>query len=94
MPWPSHRLAENASWKVDPFAEAKDDARSVDAMLLAGDRLFVAGSDGELRIFSTTDGKPITRHALPAPLWDGMALADGRLYYATREGRVLCLGKR
>jgi len=94
MPWPSHRLAEKAAWKVDPFSEAKNDARAVDAMLLAGDWLFVAGSDGELRILSTTDGKPIARHALPAPLWDGMALAGGRLYYATREGRVLCLGKR
>jgi len=93
MPWPSYRLAEKASWKVDPFSEAKNDARSVDAMLLAGDRLFVAGSDGDLRVLSTTDGKPIARHALPAPLWDGMALAGGRLYYATHEGRLLCLGK-
>ena len=69
------------------------DAPAIDAMLLAKDRLFVAGSKGDLRVLSSADGKPIARQSLPAPLWDGMAVAQGRLYYCTRDGQLLCLGE-
>ena len=62
-------------------------------MLLAGDRLFVAGSNGDLRVLSSADGKPIAKQSLPAPLWDGMAVVQGRLYYCARDGQLLCLGK-
>ena len=92
MPWRSHRLAEKASWRVDVFDKAAD-VPSIDAVALAGDRLLVAGSDGDLRVLSAADGKPIAGQALPAPLWDGMAVARGRLYYSTREGKLLCLGE-
>jgi hypothetical protein len=27
------------------------------------------------------------------PVWDGMAVAQGRLYVATVDGKVLCFGK-
>ena len=87
----SHRLAEKATWKVEAFGP--DDAPAIDAALLAGDRLLLAGADGDLRIIATADGKQIAQHKLPAPAWDGMALAGGRIYYATRDGRLLCLGK-
>ncbi len=78
------------------------------AMLQTGDVLFVAGPapealgsqvslDGEaqglLLTHSTTDGAPLARMPLPStPVWDGMAAAAGRLYIATRDGRVVCLG--
>jgi hypothetical protein len=62
-------------------------------MVLAGDRLLIAGSDGQLRVLFAADGKPIAKQALPAPLWDGMAVARGRLYYATRQGKLLCVGE-
>ena len=62
-------------------------------MLLAGDRLLVADSRGVVRMLSTADGKLLGQHTLPPPLWDGMALAGGRLYYATADGRLLCLGE-
>ncbi|MHC4402321.1 MAG: outer membrane protein assembly factor BamB family protein [Planctomycetota bacterium] len=91
MPWPSHRLAEKASWKVDVFD--KPAGTSVDAMVLAGDRLLVAGSGGELQVLSSADGGQIARRTLPPPLWDGMVVALGRLYYATRQGQLLCLGE-
>jgi outer membrane protein assembly factor BamB len=92
MPWRSHRLAEKAAWRVAVFEEANS-APSIDAMLLAGERLLLAGSTGELRVLSTVDGKQLAQASLPAPLWDGMAVAHGRLYYSTRDGRLLCLGK-
>jgi outer membrane protein assembly factor BamB len=92
MPWRSHRLAEKASWQVDVF-DQETGGPSIDAMVLAADKLLVAGSDGELRVLSSADGKQLARHTLPAPLWDGMAVARGRLYYASRDGQLLCLGE-
>ena len=93
MPWRSHRLAEKAAWRVDAFG-SEGDLPDVDALLLADDRLFVAGADGDLRVIATADGKQIARHALPSPAWDGLALAGGRLYYATADGKLLCLGEQ
>jgi len=92
-PWRSYLLAEKATWRVDVFGKNAD-APAIDAMLLAKDRLFVAGSNGDLRLLSSADGKPIAKQSLPSPLWDGMAVAQGRLYYCTRDGQVLCLGAR
>jgi outer membrane protein assembly factor BamB len=91
MPWRSHRLAEKARWQVDVFGETEN-APGVDAMVLAGRQLIVAGSNGDLRIVSTEDGQPLVRRSLPAPLWDGMAVAGGRLYYSACDGQLLCLG--
>ena len=92
MPWRSHRLAEKAAWQTDVFGEKTNDP-SISAVALAGDRLFVAGSNGDVRVVATSDGQQIAKQTLPAPLWDGMAIAHGRLYYATQDGRLLCLGK-
>jgi len=92
MPWRSHRLAEKASWQARVFEKETGDP-SIDAMVLAGGRLLIAGSDGDLQVLSAADGRQIGRQALPAPLWDGMAVARGRLYYSTRQGRLLCLGE-
>ncbi len=92
MPYRSYRLAEKAAWQVDVFGGGKD-VPSINALVLAGDRLLVAGANGDLRVLSTADGKQIARQSLPAPLWDGMAVAGGRLYYATRQGQLLCLGQ-
>lgn len=85
-------MAEKASWQTDVFGEQTNDP-SIDAVVLAGDRLFVAGSNGDVRVLATADGQQIARQILPAPAWDGMAIARGRLYYATQDGRLLCLGK-
>jgi outer membrane protein assembly factor BamB len=92
MPWRSHRLAEKANWLVDLFAEQAG-GQTIAAMVLAGDRLWIAGSDGDLRVLSTEDGKQLASHDLPAPLWDGMAVAYGRLFVSTADGRLLCMGE-
>ena len=91
-PYRGYRLAEKASWQVDVFEKTKD-GPTIDAVVLAGDRLLLASSDGALQVLSTADGKPIAHQTLPAPLWDGMAVANGRLYYSTRQGQLLCLGE-
>ncbi len=93
---------------------------TVRAMVLAGDRLAVAGPvdlgkknpkilsysnepealaafKGEkgiyLRIVSAADGKKLSEYKLSEmPVFDGMAAAGGRLYLATSDGKVICLG--
>jgi len=91
MPWRSHRLAEKAKWSVDVF-DPQASNQTIAAMVLASDRLWIAGSDGDLRVLSADDGKLITKQNLPAPLWDGMAIANGRLFVSTTDGKLLCLG--
>ncbi len=93
---------------------------TVRAMVLAGDRLAVAGPvdlgkktpkllsfsnepealaafKGEkgiyLRIVSAADGKKLSEYKLSEmPIFDGMSAAGGRLYVATADGKVICLG--
>ena len=54
----------------------------------------MAGAKGAtLHVVSTSDGASAAEVALPAPpVWDGLALADGLLYVATIDGRVIALG--
>ena len=89
----SERLAHGASWSVDVFAGVPD-GQGVGAMALAADTVFVAGKAGRLLALAASDGKTLAERELPAPVWDGMAAAGGRLYVATRDGRLLCLGRK
>jgi len=74
------------------------------ALLLAGDRLYLAGpasvSDfftpapqdaARLLVVSTTDGAKIAECKLKSsPVYDSFAAAGGRLYFTTAAGRVVC----
>jgi outer membrane protein assembly factor BamB len=78
------------------------------AMVLAGDKLFVAGPIGEthkslsafegkegirLMAISTEDGRKLAEYELDSiPVFDGMAAAGGKLYLTTKAGDVLCCG--
>ncbi len=89
-------------WQTEPPVAAR-------AMLLAGDRLLVAGpADHRVRGVVTgvpdnapavmvvfgTNGKKLGELRLPAcPVFDSLAAARGRLYMATVDGEVLCLSK-
>jgi len=79
------------------------------AMVLAGNTLFLAGPMGTvgsqsafegkdgivLRAVDGRDGRQLAEYGLDAiPVHDGMAAASGRLYIATLDGRLLCMGKR
>jgi len=78
----------------------------VRAMLLADKVLFVAGptdtgdwlqgrnkNEGALLLaISASDGTELKRYRLDsAPVFDGMAAANGRLYLALENGQVLCM---
>lgn len=74
----------------------------VRAMVLADKVLFMAGPSTEnngnqsafLLAISATDGTELSRHQLDcSPIFDGMAVADGRLYLSLENGRVVCFGE-
>ncbi len=46
-----------------------------------------------LQVFSAKDGSLIKSHQLSSlPAFDGLSAAGGRLYLATRDGKVICFG--
>jgi len=58
-----------------------------------------AGFEGRngvfLRILNAADGREISESELPAmPVFDGLSAAQGRLYLATRDGKVICLAEK
>ncbi len=91
------------------FAWSTDVKPEVRAMVLAGDLLFVAGPEGEthtslsafrgeegilLQAVSTSDGQPQSTMRLESlPVLDGLAVAQGRLYLASRNGTITCFAE-
>ena len=53
-----------------------------------------AVNKGRLLALAAADGKTLAERDLPAPVWDGMAAAYGRLFVSTRDGKLICLGRR
>ena len=62
---------------------------------LAAEAAALAGKKGaRLWAISARDGKKLAEAPLDSPpVFDGMAAAGGRLFIATMDGRLLCLGK-
>ena len=103
--WYNNRLVEPARAKMEgetsrsirlmnetTWVNESVDEKGIAAMALVGDKLLVVGQEGGLKVIATSDGSVIMEHALPAPIWDGMAAAYGRVFVATADGRVICLG--
>ncbi|MBI5723611.1 MAG: PQQ-binding-like beta-propeller repeat protein [Planctomycetes bacterium] len=90
------------AWSIDT-----PEKTLIKAMIVAGDKVFAAcrpgglapetadSDKGEIRIYSAADGKELGQIVLDArPRYDGMAATEGRLYVATEDGKILCLGKK
>lgn len=46
-------------------------------------------------MFAAGDGKRLAEYKLPAsPVWGGMATAGGQLFISTRDGDIVCMGRR
>ncbi len=107
-PYRSDRLAEKASWKVNPWAvddtpeelmkpttvEGKSQLKNklYGMVMDSKDRLYVVHQEGVLKVINTKDGSTLSESQVPAPMWDGLALAEGRLFLSTKDGRLICLG--
>lgn len=72
------------------------------AMLAAGEKIFVAGSEDvaapkafELRVYAADTGRELSRMALDSPpVLDGVAAASGKLFLSCQDGKLRCLGGR
>ena len=55
---------------------------------------FEGRGGARLQVYSTTDGSSVGSVDLPSePVFDGLSATAGRLYLATADGKVLCLGQ-
>ncbi len=102
-PYRNYRIAEGAKWIKDPFANpsAKPEEpkpgtqlhNRIHALALDGNgRLYAVHQDGRLKVISTDNGEVLSETQVPPPAWDGLAIAEGRLYLTTQSGEFLCLG--
>jgi hypothetical protein len=69
------------------------------AMAIAGDKAVVAaparGEKGVLRVVSLADGSMLAEQPLPAaPVFDGVAVAGGRIYVSQVDGCVACFDRQ
>lgn len=91
---PVYDIRKDGGWKVETPGICQ-------AVCLAGDKILAGLTDnapenpkGELWILST-DGKKLTAIPLPAaPAYDGIAVANGRVYVTLTDATVMCLGKK
>jgi outer membrane protein assembly factor BamB len=71
------------------------DAPANRAALVEQEAAWEGKKGGLLRVVSASDGEKLTEYKLESvPVWDGMAAANGRLYMATIDGKVLCFDKQ
>ena len=102
-PFRSYRVAEGAKWTVDPFASAEVKAKpfkageqiynDIHAMALdSSGHLYAVHKDGRLKVFDAGSGEVLGEREVPAPMWDGLAIANGKLYLTTLAGELICLG--
>lgn len=104
-PYRTYRIAEGAKWTVDPFATAEEKLaqaaqepgtqvyNDIFALALSGDgRAYAVHKDGRMKVLALADGKVLAEATVPAPVWDGLAIAGGKLYLTTKAGELVCLG--
>jgi outer membrane protein assembly factor BamB len=103
-PYRTYRIAEGAAWTNDPFAdptvkpaEPKQGQQlhnEIHAMALDGEgKLYVVHQDGRLKVMATETGEVLAESQVPPPAWDGLAIAQGRLFLSTQSGELICLGE-
>lgn len=68
--------------------EDREDPIQWTGPVLAGDRLIVAGSHGEIRLFSPGDGASAGTAPLPGGARAAPAIADGTVYILTRDAEL------
>ena len=63
---------------------------------LAEQNAILEGSKGSLLlVVSASNGQKISEYELESqPVWDGMAAANSRLYFATKNGKIVCFSGR
>jgi hypothetical protein len=64
---------------------------NIQAKLSEQNTMLESSKGGLLYVVSASDGQKITEYKLESqPVWDGMAAANNRLYFATKDGKITC----
>jgi hypothetical protein len=65
--------------------------KEIEGKLTEQDAVFEGSKGGLLFVVSALDGQKIAEYELESvPVWDGMAAANNRLYFASKNGKILC----
>jgi len=74
------------------FAYRNPDDPEIQVLLAAQEEAYAGRKGGQLWAVNKADGRPVARHDLDTiPVFDGLASANGRLYLATIDGRVMSI---
>lgn len=101
-PYRTYKIADQAKWIHDLFTPEELKKKPVPrgtqlynrlhAIALAENALYVAHEDGRLLKLTKDEGKKLDEFQIPTPAWDGMAIAENRLFITTQSGELICLG--
>jgi outer membrane protein assembly factor BamB len=87
---------EKPVWLNDATRDSNRGKAEVNALVVAGDKVLVAGRDlarGYVEMFDAADGAKMGALDLPLPpVEKGLAVAYGRLYVSLRDGTLVCFG--
>ncbi len=67
-------------------------ARIDSSPVVAGNRVYVGGSEGKLFVLDAGSGKSVFEFEAGAPITASPALAEGRLVIGSQDGNLFCLG--
>ena len=88
-------LAGPADLIDEEDAAARFGEPDVQAALAEQDAVLQGAQGATLWAVSKNDGSKLAEFQLDSlPIFDGLAAAGGRLYLATTDGKILCLGGR
>jgi len=98
------RTPKGGTWKVSLTLKVRwsvDSPMQASSAIVAGETYFCAGGKvddpkkGLLVAISRKDGNELGKWPVAGvPVKDGMAAADGHLYVATRDGKIICFGRQ
>ena len=78
----------------ETFVKLTEGDKDVEKLLARQDAALLGEQGAILWSVSTEDGAKKAEIKIPAlPVWDGMAIANERLFIATTDGKVLCYGE-
>jgi len=90
---PRKGRAAQKKWRIEVIKDIR-----INGLAIANEHVVVAGAlpvGGQVQLIDKASGRQIAALKLDsAPIYDGLAVADGKVFVALEDGRVLCLGNR
>jgi hypothetical protein len=78
----------------ETFARLTKGDKDVEKILAQQDAALQGKQGAVMLVVNAKDGSTMARKKLPVlPVWDSLAVANGRLFYTTQKGEVVCLGE-